>query len=75
MMPAQILVPLRGSDRIELFLPYVEQISRPGMRVVFPVRLGRSGFRELTGQLLAIHTGIRSAYLPERICEEDAVEN
>lgn len=74
-MPVQILVPLRRSDRIELFLPYVEQISQPGMKVVFLVQLGRSGFRELTGQLLAIHTGIQSAYLPERICEEDAVEN
>jgi len=72
---AKILVPLRRSDRIELFLPCVEQISQPGMKVVFLVQLGQSGFRELTSQLLAIHTGIRSAYLPERICEEDAVAN
>jgi hypothetical protein len=75
MAPAQILVPLRRSDRIELFLPYVEQISQPGMRVVFLVQLGRSGFRELSGQLFDIHSGIRSAYLPERSCDVDAVEN
>jgi hypothetical protein len=75
MAPAQILIPLRRSDPIELFLPYVEQISQPGMRVVFLVQLGRSGFRELSGQLFDIYTGIRSAYLPERSCDEDAVEN
>src|SRR5262245_61088888 len=75
MRTAQILVPLRTSDRIELFLPYVEQISQPGMRVVFLVELGQSGFTELTGQLLTIHTGVRSTDLPGRICEEDAAEN
>jgi hypothetical protein len=74
-MAGQILVPLRRSDRIELFLPYIEQIAQPGIKVVFLVHLGLSGFKELAGQLLALHTGIRSAYLPERICEEDAVEN
>jgi hypothetical protein len=70
----QILVPLRRSDRVELFLPYFEQIARPGSKVVFLVELGRSGFKELAGQLLAFHTGIRSAYLLERVCKED-VEN
>ena len=75
MRAAKILVPLRKSDWIELFLPYVEQISQPGMRVVFLVQLGQSAFRELTSQLLAMHTGIRSTCLPEKICEKDAVEN
>jgi hypothetical protein len=74
MMAGQILVPLRRSDRIELFLPYIEQIAQPGLKVVFLVQLGSSGFKELAGQLLAIHTGIRSAYLPERICEGDGAE-
>ena len=45
------------------------------MRVVFLVQLGRSGFRELSGQLSDIHAGMRSAYLPETSCDEDAVEN
>ena len=74
-MAGQILVPLRRSDRIELFLPYIEQIAQPGIKVVFLVHLGLSGFKKLAGQLLALHTAVRSAYLPERICEEDAVEN
>ncbi|HXV79586.1 MAG TPA: hypothetical protein VEG60_06880 [Candidatus Binatia bacterium] len=71
----QIIVPLRGSDRVELFLPYVEQIIQPEMKVVFLVPLRLSRIRELTGQLLAIHAGIRPAYLPEGICEEDIVKN
>ena len=74
-MAGQIIVPLRGSDRVEVFLPYVEQIVQPGMKVVFLAPLGLSGFKELTGHLLAIHTGIQPAYLPERICNEDVVEN
>lgn len=45
------------------------------MKVVFLVPLGLSRIRELTGQLLAIHTGIRPAYLPEGISEEDIVKN
>jgi hypothetical protein len=63
-MAGQILVPLRVSDRIALFLPYVEQIAQPGMKVVFLVHLGLSRFKELTDQLLAIHTGIQPAFLP-----------
>ena len=74
MHTGQIIVPLRGSDRVELFLPYVEQIVQPGMKVVFLVPLGLSRMRELTGQLLAIHTGMQPACLPQGICEEDVVE-
>jgi hypothetical protein len=73
-MAGQILVPLSGSDRIELFLPYIEQIAQPEMKVIFLVHLGVSHFKELTDQLLAIHTGIQPALLPgqseERIVED-----
>jgi nucleotide-binding universal stress UspA family protein len=75
MMAGQILVPLRGSDRIELFFPYVEQIAQPGMKVVFLVHLGLSRFKELTDQLLTIHTGIRPALLPGQGSEEAVVED
>ena len=74
-MAGQILVPLRGSDRIELFLPYVEQIAQPGMKVVFLVHLGLSRFKELTDQLLAIHTGIQPAFLPGQRREQAVVED
>ncbi len=34
-MTAQILVPLKRNDRVEEILPYVEQVTQPGMKVVF----------------------------------------
>ena len=74
-MAGQILVPLRGSDRIEQFLPYIEQVAQPGMKVVFLVHCGLSGFKELTDQLLAIHTGIRPAFLPGQSSEAAVVED
>jgi hypothetical protein len=74
-MAGQILVPLSGSDRIEQFLPYVEQIAQPGMTVVFLVHLGLSRFKELTDQLLAIHTGIQPAFLPGQRSEQAVVED
>lgn len=34
-MAAQILVSLKRNDRIEGILPYIEEITKPGMKVVF----------------------------------------
>lgn len=34
-MAKQILVPLKEHDRIEEIIPYIEEVARPGMRVVF----------------------------------------
>lgn len=63
-MPEQIMVPLRGSDRIDQFLPYIEQVVQSGMKVVFLIHFGVSRFKELTDRLLTIHTGIQPAFLP-----------
>ena len=65
-MAKQILVCLRRSDRIEQILPYVEQIAQPGMKVVFLVHCGLSGFRELLDQLLAINVDNHPAQLPRK---------
>ena len=75
MVTEQILVPLRRHDRVEEFLPYVEDIAKPGMTLVFLVYLGRSGFKELTDQLLAVHTGIQPELLPATIAEGEVLEN
>jgi hypothetical protein len=75
MLTEQILVPLRRHDRIEEFLPYVGDIARPGMTVVFLVYLGRSGLKELTDELLAIHTGIGPELLPAMSSAEKTVGN
>jgi len=52
-MARQILIPLSGTDRIEKVLPYLEQSAHVGVKVVFVVHYGLSGFRELMDQLLA----------------------
>jgi hypothetical protein len=70
MITEQILVPLRRHDRVEEFLPYVEDIARPGMTVVFLVYLGRSGLEELTDRLLAIQTGLPGAFTRRDSAEE-----
>ena len=57
-MRRKILVPLRGRDTIEVFLPYLDDISQPGMTIIFLVHLGASRFRELTARLLAIQSGV-----------------
>jgi hypothetical protein len=74
MTPGQIIVPLRGSDRIGQFLPYIVQVAQPGMKIVFLVNFGMSRFKELTDPLLAIHTGIQPAFLPGQ-SEEGIVED
>ena len=58
-MTKQILVPLRGTDRIEQVLPDLEHIARPGTKIVFFVHYGLTGFRELMEQLLVVQLGIR----------------
>jgi hypothetical protein len=74
MRPKQIIVPLRGSDRIEQFLPYIMQVVQPGMKIVFLVNFGTSRLKELTDPLLAIHTGIQPAFLPGQ-SDDAIVEN
>src|SRR5262245_46989122 len=54
----QLLVPLRGGDRIEEILPYVQDVAQPGMTVVFLVHFGSNRFHELATRLLMINTGL-----------------
>jgi hypothetical protein len=56
-MSRQVLVPLKGRDRIEEFLPYVEDLALPGTKIVFLIHFGTSHYKELAGQLLAFQTG------------------
>jgi hypothetical protein len=39
----QILVPLRRGDRLEDMIPYLEQIARPGWRVIFLIHYSVEG--------------------------------
>jgi hypothetical protein len=40
MVAKQIVVPLKRHDRIEEIVPYLEEIAKPGMRVLFLVPFG-----------------------------------
>ena len=42
-MTGQILVPLRRNDRIEDVVPYLEQIARPGSRVILLIHYSVEG--------------------------------
>ncbi|MDP9131427.1 MAG: hypothetical protein M3N35_13685 [Candidatus Binatota bacterium] len=56
-MRRQILVPIKGRDHIEEFLPYLEDMARSDTKIVFLVHLDVDRFSELTGQLLTIQSG------------------
>jgi hypothetical protein len=55
-MRCQILVPIKGRDHIEEFLPYLEDMARPDTTIVFLVHVDVDRFSELTGQLLTMQS-------------------
>ena len=69
-MCGRILVSLRGSDRVEEFLPYIEQVAQPGMKIVFLIHCGWSGFKGFLEQLPAVYPGIMPTLLPGRSNKE-----
>jgi hypothetical protein len=58
MVAGQILISLRGSDRIEQFLPYIEKVAQPGTKIIFLVHYGLTAFKELTDQVFSVCAGI-----------------
>lgn len=44
-MAKQVLVPMKRNHRVEDFIPYVEDVARPGMKVVFMVPYPVDGLR------------------------------
>jgi hypothetical protein len=65
-MTNHVLVALDGSDRIEQFLPYIERVVQPGLKVTFLFQYSIPVFYQLIGQLLAIHTGVTQSRLPDQ---------
>lgn len=68
-MAKEILVPLRGDDRIEEIIPYVEKLAQPGMRVVFLSRYLDDGFPWLHVYATTMGTGIRSMVAVKKMVE------
>jgi hypothetical protein len=70
-MSRQVLVPLKGRDRIEEFLPYIEDIALPGTEIVFLIHFGASRYKELAGQLLAFQTGASANSSLDRTAQQN----
>lgn len=59
-MSGQILVPLKNDEPIEEIIPYLEEITRPGIRVVFLVHFPVDGFAWLRDQLAVMQTAMQT---------------
>jgi hypothetical protein len=66
-MSRQLLVPIKGRDRIEDLLPYLEDLARPGMKIVFLVHFGVNRFADLAGQLLEIQGGLPTKFTADSV--------
>jgi hypothetical protein len=61
-MTKQLLVPLRGGDRVVDGLPYLRDVAHAGTTVVFLVPFGANRFLELADQLLTLSSGLPAAF-------------
>jgi hypothetical protein len=61
-MAEKILVALRKNDLAEEVLPYVQQLARPGMKVVFIIPDQADGFEYLLRHKGTMETGLHSAF-------------
>ena len=73
-MRCQILVPIKGRDHIEEFLPYLEDMARPDTKIVFLVHLDVDRFSELTSQLLTIQSGKPGDFSSASVARHDRGE-
>jgi len=72
-MSQQLLVPIKRGDQIKEVLPYLEEIARPDMRVVFLVHFGINRFAELSGRLLEIQSGLPGNLLSDSAAPQSHV--
>lgn len=56
-----ILIPVRGSDRVEEILPYLDDIAQPGTKITFLVHLGTRQFERQVDKLYAIQKDAKLA--------------
>jgi len=52
-----VVIPVRGRDRVEDILPYLDDIAQPGTKVTFLMHLGTRQFRRQLEQLLSFQGG------------------
>jgi hypothetical protein len=56
----KILIPLNRHDEIHGMLPYIEEIAKPGMTIVFLIHCPEDGSVWLKDQITLMQTGIKS---------------
>lgn len=59
-MGKKIFIPLNRYDEIHGMLPYIEEIAKPGMTIVFLIHCPEDGSVWLNHQITLMETGIKS---------------
>lgn len=59
-----ILIPVRGRDRVEDILPYLDDIAQPGSKITFLVHLGTWQFEDQLDKLWSIQKEAKQGYHP-----------
>lgn len=57
-MSKRVLVPIKSYRQFEDLLPYLEDVTRPGVQIIFLVHFGASRFAQLAGLLLEMQSGL-----------------
>jgi hypothetical protein len=68
-MAQKILVALKRGDRIEEIVPYLEEVTKPGMSVVFLIHHPVKGFKWLQAYCGIMQCGLDSALAIRRMIE------
>jgi hypothetical protein len=67
-MARQILVPLSSSDPVEQFVPYLDEVAQPDMKVVFIVRYPVNGFVEwLADHWIAVDSSVQAVLAAKQL--------
>ncbi|MFQ5849221.1 MAG: hypothetical protein ACE5JU_01375 [Candidatus Binatia bacterium] len=69
-MAKQILFPVKGRDRIEEVIPYIEEVAKPGMRVVFLIPYPVDGFlASLQDHWITMESRVKTAEMAEKVAK------
>lgn len=75
-MDRLILIPVRGRDRVEEILPYLDDIAQPGSKIAFVMHLGTWQFERQFEKLTAIQRDAKRNRHPTAIsCPKPAATN
>jgi hypothetical protein len=73
-MAKKILVPLGKHDRVEEIIPYIKEVTQPGMSVVFLIHHPVNGFKWLQAYSAIMQCDINNAQAVRRMVESHSAE-